>query len=236
MEKLIKPHGGYQGLKAFQMAEIGYDGTVAFTQLYLDRKSRTVDQMVQAARSGRQNIAEGSVASGTSSKMELKLIGVARASQEELLLDYRDFLRQRGLEEWPKDHDKALFVRRLCYRSNRTYKTYKPYIEEKGEENAANTLICVVNQTCYLLDQLLRKLDAEFLSQPVPPSGCIGSGSASRRALRSLRGPRHGRTHFRASKAVTRHTEPCHSVCSQEPTTTSPSRSGSAPTGRVVST
>lgn len=98
MDKLIKPHGGYQGLRAFQMAEIAYDGTVAFTQLYLDRKSRTVDQMVQAARSGRQNIAEGSVASGTSSKMELKLIGFARASQEELLLDYRDFLRQRGLE------------------------------------------------------------------------------------------------------------------------------------------
>lgn len=83
-EPLIKPHGGYQGLRAFQMSEFVYDGTVAFTRLYLDSKSRTVDQMVQAARSGRQNIAEGSMASGTNSKMELKLVGVARASQEEL--------------------------------------------------------------------------------------------------------------------------------------------------------
>ena len=101
-EPLIKPHGGYQGLKAFQMSEFVYDGTVALTRLYLDRKSRTADQMVQAARSGRQNIAEGSMASGTSSKMELKLVGVARASQEELVLDYRDFLRQRNRPEWPK--------------------------------------------------------------------------------------------------------------------------------------
>ncbi len=94
-EPLIKPHGGYRGLLAFQMSEIVYDGTVSFTRLYLDRRNRTVDQMVQAARSGRQNIAEGSVASGTSSKTELRLVGVARASLEELALDYEDFLRQR---------------------------------------------------------------------------------------------------------------------------------------------
>jgi restriction system protein len=164
-EPLIKPHGGYQGLQAFQMSEIVYDGTVAFTRLYLDRKSRTVDQMVQAARSGRQNIAEGSVASGTSSKIELKLVGIARASLEELLLDYKDFLRQNGHEQWPKDHEKALFIRKLCYRPNRSYLTYKTYIEEKGPENAANALITVTNQTCFLLDKLLAQLDERFLAE-----------------------------------------------------------------------
>lgn len=164
-DPLIRPHGGYKELLAFQMAEFVYDGTVAFTARYLDKKSRTVDQMVQAARSGRQNIAEGSVASGTSSKVELKLIGIARASQEELLLDYKDFLRQRGLVEWTKDDEKARFIRKLCYRANRTYETYKPYIEEKGPENAANTLICLTSQTSYLLDKLLRQLERQFLEE-----------------------------------------------------------------------
>ena len=92
MGDIIRPHGGYAGLKSFQTAEIIYDGTVVFCRRFVDRRSRTKDQMVQAARSGRQNIAEGSQASGTSSKIELKLVNVARASQEELLLDYQDFL------------------------------------------------------------------------------------------------------------------------------------------------
>ncbi len=164
-EPLIKPHGGYRGLRAYQMAEIVYDGTAAFTGAHLDKKSRTVDQMIQAARSSKQNIAEGSVASGTSSKTELKLIGIARASLEELLIDYQDFLRQRGLSEWPKDHEKALFIRKLCYKSNRSYMTYKTYIEEKTPETAANTLICLIRQASYLLDQLLRTLGKEFAEQ-----------------------------------------------------------------------
>jgi restriction system protein len=92
---LIPPHGGYRNLKSYQAAEIVYDATVVFCDHFIDRRSRTHDQMVQAARSGKQNIAEGSMASGTSKKTELKLIGVARASLEELLLDYQDFLRQR---------------------------------------------------------------------------------------------------------------------------------------------
>ncbi len=164
-EPLIKPHGGYQGLQAFQMSELVYDGTVAFTRLYLDKRSRTVDQMVQAARSGRQNIAEGSVASGTSSKIELKLVGIARASLEELSLDYQDFLRQRQMPQWPKDHEKALFIRKLCYRPNRSYSTYQNYIEDKGPENAANTLICLTSQTTYLLDKLLAQLSATFRNE-----------------------------------------------------------------------
>src|SRR5262252_1055281 len=112
---LIPPHGGYRDLVSYQMAEIVYDATVKFCDRFIDRKSRTHDQMVQAARSGRQNIAEGSQASGTSRKTEMKLVGVARASLEELLLDCEDFLRQRGLRLWGKDDPTAQAVRRLAY-------------------------------------------------------------------------------------------------------------------------
>jgi four helix bundle suffix protein len=99
-EPLIPKHGGYRKLKSFQVAELVYDVTVRFCNRYIDRRSRTHDQMVQAARSGIQNIAEGSVASGTSRKMEMKLTNVARASLEELRRDYEDFLRQRGFDIW----------------------------------------------------------------------------------------------------------------------------------------
>ncbi|MFC1453187.1 four helix bundle protein [Verrucomicrobiota bacterium] len=102
-EPLIPKHGGYRNLKSFQVAEIVYDLTVRFCDKYVDRFSRTHDQMVQAARSGRQNIAEGSMASATSKKTELKLTGVAKASLEELRLDYEDFLRQRGLPTWERN-------------------------------------------------------------------------------------------------------------------------------------
>ncbi len=101
---LIPPHGGYRNLKSFQVAQLAYDVTVRFCNRYIERRSRTHDQMVQAARSGVQNIAEGSQASGTSKKFELKLTNVARASLEELRLDYEDFLRQRGLARWPAEH------------------------------------------------------------------------------------------------------------------------------------
>jgi len=102
-EKLIPLHGGYRKLKSFQVAQLVYDVTVRFCDRYISPRSRTHDQMVQAARSGVQNIAEGSQASGTSKKMELKLTNVARASLEELRLDYEDFLRQRGLPQWPRE-------------------------------------------------------------------------------------------------------------------------------------
>jgi four helix bundle suffix protein len=164
-DNIIRDHGGYRDLAAYQMAEIVLDGTVAFTRLYLPKNSRTVDQMVQAARSGKQNIAEGSQRSGTSSKSEITLIDVARASQEELLVDYEDFVRQKQLELWSKDHEKAAFIRKLCYKSNRSYTTYKPYIEEKGPENAANTMICLVRQTSFLLDKLLRSLEKQFTEE-----------------------------------------------------------------------
>ena len=123
--QLIPPHGGYRELKSYQMAEIVFDATAVFCDRLIDRRSRTHDQMVQAARSGKQNIAEGSMASGTSKKTEIKLIGVARASLEELLLDFQDYLRQHGLPLWGKDHAKAKEIRALAYRSNRSYTTYK---------------------------------------------------------------------------------------------------------------
>ncbi len=113
-EPLIPKHGGYRKLKSFQLAQLVYDVTVRFCDRYIDKRSRTHDQMVQAARSGVQNIAEGSQASGTSKKMELKLTNVARASLEELKLDYEDFLRQRKLPLWAEDDPrrKALVARR----------------------------------------------------------------------------------------------------------------------------
>jgi four helix bundle protein len=104
MSELIPKHGGYRKLKSFQMAQLVYDMTVRFCDRYIDRRSRTHDQMVQAARSGVQNIAEGSQASATSKKTELKLTQVARASLEELKLDYEDFLRQRGLLQWEREN------------------------------------------------------------------------------------------------------------------------------------
>jgi four helix bundle suffix protein len=163
--RLIPPHGGYRELESYQMAEIVFDGTVAFCERFIDRRSRTHDQMVQAARSGKQNIAEGSMASGTSKKTELKLIGVARASLEELLLDFQDYLRQHGLPLWGKEHAKAKEIRALAYRANRSYLTYKTYLEASPPEIAANAMICLIHQTNYLLDQQLRALEKEFLKE-----------------------------------------------------------------------
>jgi four helix bundle suffix protein len=161
----IDPHGGFRELKSYQMSEIVYDATAAFCDRWISRRSRTHDQMVQAARSGKQNIAEGSMASGTSKKFELKLVGVARASLEELLLDYQDFLRQRNLPIWGKEHPKAKKIRKLAYASNRSYMTYKTYIEGSSPEVAANAMLCLIHQNNFLLDQQLRQLEKKFLEQ-----------------------------------------------------------------------
>jgi four helix bundle protein len=114
-ETLIPKHGGYRNLKSFQVAQLVFDLTVRFCERYVSKFSRTTDQMVQAARSGVQNIAEGSQASGTSKKTELKLTNVARASLEELKLDYEDFLRQRSLSLWERqDPRRAGLIARRC--------------------------------------------------------------------------------------------------------------------------
>jgi len=164
-ESLIPRHGGYRNLKSFRMSEIVYDATVASCRRFVDKRSRTHDQMVQAARSGRQNIAEGSQASGTSRKTELKLVGIARASLEELLLDFEDFLRQHDLKLWLKEHPRAREVRALAHREDRTYQTYRTYVEEAKPETAANAVICLIHQTSFLLDRQLRQLEARFLEE-----------------------------------------------------------------------
>src|SRR5256885_7013000 len=127
-ESLIPKHGGYRKLKSFQIAQLVYDVTVRFCDRYIERRSRTHDQMVQAARSGAQNTAEGSLASGTSKKTELKLTNVGRASLEELRLDYEDFLRQRGLEEWPPEHPA---LKRFKARRCATVEEIKAWVEDE---------------------------------------------------------------------------------------------------------
>ena len=164
-ERFIPAHGGYQNLLSFQKSRIIYDATVWFCGRYLQKRDRTNDQMIQAARSGKQNILEGSLASGTSKKTEVKLTNVARASLEELLEDYRDFLRVRGLRLWEKKSREALFVRRLGRTENVTYETYRTYIETRSSEVAANIIICLIHQTNYLLDQQIRQLEKAFVSE-----------------------------------------------------------------------
>ena len=164
-DSLMPPHGGCRGVESCQMVQIVYDGTVVFCDRFITIRSRTRDQMVQAARSGKQNIAEGCMASGTSKKTELKLIGVARASLEELLLDFQDFLRQKGLRLWVKDDPRAKEVRSLAWKKDRSYETYRSYFEIQAPETTANAMICVIHQANYLLDQQLRSLEKQFIEE-----------------------------------------------------------------------
>jgi four helix bundle suffix protein len=161
----IPPHGGYQKLLSYQKALVVFDATVYFCDRFIDKKSRTHDQMVQAARSGKQNILEGSQASGTSKETEIKLTNVARASQEELLEDYQDYLRTRGLRLWDKNSREALFVRKLGAQPDVSYESYRTYIETRPPEVVANIIICLIHQTNYLLDQQLRRLEQDFLKE-----------------------------------------------------------------------
>ncbi len=176
----IPPHGGYQRLLSYQKAQIVYDATVYFCDRYIGKRSRTHDQMVQAARSAKQNIIEGSMASGTSKETEIKLTNVARASLEELLEDYHDFLRVRASALWDKDSKAAQAVRRLAsgktgfkeshkshgsHATHVTYETFRPYFETRSPETVANIIICLIHQTNYLLDRQLRRLEADFLKE-----------------------------------------------------------------------
>jgi len=161
-QELIPPHGGYRELKSYQTTTLIYDFTFDFCKRFV-KDYRLKDQMVHAARSGRQNIAEGCQASGTSKKTEIKLVNVARASLEELLIDYQDFLRQRRLEIWEKDHKTVLEIRKLAWLPNRSYETYESYLVEMNV--AANTLICLIHQANFLLDQQIRLLAKIFLKE-----------------------------------------------------------------------
>jgi four helix bundle suffix protein len=184
-EPLIPKHGGYRKLKSFQIAQLVYDVTVRFCDRYVERRSRTHDQMVQAARSGVQNIAEGSQASGTSKKTELKLTNVARASLEELRLDYEDFLRQRGRPLWDRNDprradliarrpatadDVAAWVKDACGRDGQNGQDGQKALSTWSTssttsdftETAANAALVLIAVACSLLDRQLSAQAAAF--------------------------------------------------------------------------
>lgn len=187
-ERLIPEHGGYRKLKSFQLAQLVYDVTVRFCDRYVDRRSRTRDQMVQAARSGVQNIAEGSEVSATSKKMELKLTQVARASLEELRLDYEDFLRQRNLPMLEPEHPALM---RLKQRRCSTLKEVQAWVAEERDQHgpsltdtdtsvpvseglcpsmssdclAANAALSLLNLACYFLERQVERLATDFESE-----------------------------------------------------------------------
>jgi len=175
---LIPVHGGYRRLKSFQVAQLVHDVTVRFCERYIDRRSRTRDQMVQAARSGTQNIAEGSCASGTSRKIEIKLTSIARASLEELRLDYEDFLRQGGLPRWDRDDprrqelidrrpreadDVALWVKEIRRRELSTRSTQST--PSTYPEIAANAALVLIDVARGLLGRQLCSLEQRFLEE-----------------------------------------------------------------------
>jgi four helix bundle suffix protein len=163
-EGFIPPHGGYEKLFSYPKTQIIYDATIRFCDRFIDKRSRTHDQMVQAARSGNKNIAEGSRISGTSKEAELKLTNVARASLEELLGDYRDYLRQHGHAQWDKNSKEALYVRKLGAQ-NASYESYRSFVETRPPEVVANILICLIHQANYLLDKQLKRLEQDFLKE-----------------------------------------------------------------------
>jgi four helix bundle suffix protein len=173
-DELIPPHGGYRKLKSFQVAELCFDVTVRFCKRYVDRRSRTYDQMVQAARSGTQNIVEGSAASGTSKKTELKLTDTARFSLEELGRDYRNFLRQRGRKEWSySDPRRQELVDARCSTAEEVAQWVRDVRARCGQngrkptypEIAANAALVLIAVACSLLDRQLASLGKRFLEE-----------------------------------------------------------------------
>ncbi len=164
-EGFIPVHGGYRNLITFQKSEIIYDGTVYFTGRFFNKYNRTIDQMVQAARSGKQNIAEASMASATSKETEIKLTNVARASLEELLIDYEDFLRTQKLPKWDRNHKLSKRFSELNKTPNANYETFKKAIENPEPEICANVMICLINVTTYLLKRQMETLEKDFLNE-----------------------------------------------------------------------
>ena len=164
-DRLLPPRGDYRTLLSFQKAEIVYDITFRFAHKFLARGDRTLDQMIQSARSGKQNILEGSKAALTSKETEIKLTNVARASLEELLADYRDYLRVRDLAIWDKDSKEARYVRTLGRKTPQTFEDYREFVETRPPEVIANIALCLIHQTNYLIDQQLRRLERDFLKE-----------------------------------------------------------------------
>lgn len=161
----IPLHGGYHNLITFQKAEIIYDGTVHFCKRFYKKYDRTIDQMVQAARSGKQNIVEASMASGTSKEMEVKLTNVARASLGELLQDYEDYLRVHQLEKWPREHVLSLRFDELNRTPNANYGTFKKAIEHEDPAISANFMRCLIGVTIFLLGKQIAALEKAFIEE-----------------------------------------------------------------------
>ena len=158
----LKQRGGYRDLIAYQKAECIYDVTFYFANKYLNRGDRTIDQMIQAARSGKQNIVEGCSASTTSRETEIKLINVAKASLQELLIDYEDYLRVRGLSFWDKNDKKAIHTRDVC-KANNNSAYYREIIQKCTDEMIANIAITLIHQADFLLERLLTNAKQEFI-------------------------------------------------------------------------
>lgn len=164
-EPLLLPRGDYRTLLSFQKAEVVYDITFRFAHKYLGRSDRTIDQMIQSARSGKKNILEGSKAALTSKETEIKLTNVARASLEEVLDDYKDYLRARDLPVWDKNSKEALYVRHLGRKTPQTYELYREFMDTRPPEVIANIAICLICQADYLIDRQIKRLEKEFIEQ-----------------------------------------------------------------------
>lgn len=161
----IPSHGGYANPLSYQKAEIVYDATNYFCDRFFEKRDRTREQMVQAARSGKQNNIEASQISGTSKEVEIKLTNVARASLEELLADYRDFLRTQRLEEWPKEHPHVKRLREINQIPGTTYDIFRKGIEHTDPKICANVIIGLIKVANYLLDQQIRRWEKDFLKK-----------------------------------------------------------------------
>jgi restriction system protein len=207
----IPKHGGFEDLHSYKKALIIFQATYWLVKRWVRMGSRTRDQMEQSARSGKQNIVEGSLASATSKRTEIHLTNVAKGSQGELLEDYRDFLRLRGLPVWDKNDPRMLEMRALGS-DNAMYGTYRTYVESDDPEVVGNVMVCLCAQECYLLDQQIRHLERAFVEEggirermtlarreargapPLPERGtpvCPACGKPMRRRT-ARRGPRAG--------------------------------------------
>jgi len=179
---ILPPRGDYRTLLSYQKSEVIYEITYRFCQRFLSKGDRTIDQMVQAARSGKQNILEGSKAGATSRETEIKLTNVARASLEELLEDYRDFLRVRDLAVWDRQSRQAQYVRRLGMVAPLTFAPFREFVTTRPAEVVANIAVCLIHQANYLLDRQLTGLANTFLQD----GGLRERMSCARRQARRL--------------------------------------------------
>lgn len=176
----IPQQGFYKNLRVYRVTEIIYDVTYIFVRRFLEKGDRTVDQMVQAARSGKQNIAEGSAAGVTSKETEIKLTNVAKASLQELLIDYEDYLRVRNLRLWDKNDRKAIQTRNFC-RQHTDSAVYREKMAIRSDETVANIAIILIHQADVMLHRLIERQKADFLQQ----GGIREQMSRARREYRS---------------------------------------------------